>query len=214
MICENGQPLILPQDGVDLKKLAVTHAADGFVYRSGVMGVPVSFFDKYCPEQFEIVAFRKGDDGQDLAFTREREREFNRTFEFLFDGVAAESWPDEQSERHVGERKESLCACSDTTEDMKFFAEYIVAHPESIKRALAERERERADRDILQIQYRRRPQAVAQWKRAVQTDTRSSILSLFFMSITALPCVIKNAEGKIGGKPTYARIMVRLKRNR
>ena len=37
------------------------------------MGVPITFLDKYCPEQFEIVAFRKGDDGKDLVFTRERE---------------------------------------------------------------------------------------------------------------------------------------------
>ena len=41
----------------------------------GVMGVPITFIDYYCPEQFEIVAFRKGDDGKDLVFTRERERE-------------------------------------------------------------------------------------------------------------------------------------------
>lgn len=40
----------------------------------GVMGVPITFLDKYCPEQFEIVAFRKGEDGKDLVFTRERER--------------------------------------------------------------------------------------------------------------------------------------------
>ncbi len=32
----------------------------------GVMGVPISFLDKYCPEQFEIVEFRKGIDGKDL----------------------------------------------------------------------------------------------------------------------------------------------------
>ena len=32
----------------------------------GVMGVPISFLDKYCPEQFEIVKFRKGDDDKDL----------------------------------------------------------------------------------------------------------------------------------------------------
>ena len=32
----------------------------------GVMGVPISFLDKYCPEQFEIVKFRHGDDGKDL----------------------------------------------------------------------------------------------------------------------------------------------------
>lgn len=42
-------------------------------YQSGVMGVPITFLDKYCPEQFEIVAFRKGDDGKDIVFTRERE---------------------------------------------------------------------------------------------------------------------------------------------
>ena len=39
----------------------------------GVMGVPITFIDYYCPDQFEIVAFRKGDDGKDLVFTRERE---------------------------------------------------------------------------------------------------------------------------------------------
>ena len=39
----------------------------------GVMGVPITFLDKYNPEQFEIVSFRKGDDGKDLVFTRERE---------------------------------------------------------------------------------------------------------------------------------------------
>ena len=49
------------------------------------MGVPITFLDRYNPEQFEIVAFRKGSDGKDLVFTREREREFNRTFECLYD---------------------------------------------------------------------------------------------------------------------------------
>jgi hypothetical protein len=32
----------------------------------GVMGVPISFLDKYNPEQFEIIKFRHGDDGKDL----------------------------------------------------------------------------------------------------------------------------------------------------
>lgn len=32
----------------------------------GLMGVPITFLDKYCPEQFELVRFRKGDDGKDL----------------------------------------------------------------------------------------------------------------------------------------------------
>lgn len=48
----------------------------------GVMGVPITFMDKYNPDQFDIVAFRKGDDGRDLVFTREREREYNRTFAY------------------------------------------------------------------------------------------------------------------------------------
>ena len=40
----------------------------------GVVGVPISFLNGfYNPDQFEIVAFRKGNDGKDLVFTRERE---------------------------------------------------------------------------------------------------------------------------------------------
>jgi len=38
----------------------------------GVMGVPITFLDKYNPEQFEIVGFRKGDDNKDLTYTRVR----------------------------------------------------------------------------------------------------------------------------------------------
>lgn len=33
----------------------------------GVMGVPISFLDKYCPTQFRIVKFRKGNDDKDLS---------------------------------------------------------------------------------------------------------------------------------------------------
>ena len=33
----------------------------------GVCGVPISFLDKYCPNQFRIVKFRKGNDGKDLS---------------------------------------------------------------------------------------------------------------------------------------------------
>lgn len=36
-------------------------------------------------------------------------------------------------------------------------------------------------------------------------------MNLFFKASNALPGVVKNAEGKIGGKITYARITVRLK---
>lgn len=34
---------------------------------TGVMGVPITFLDKYNPDQFEIVKFRKGDDDKDLS---------------------------------------------------------------------------------------------------------------------------------------------------
>lgn len=33
----------------------------------GAMGVPITFLDKYNPEQFEIIKFRKGDDDKDLS---------------------------------------------------------------------------------------------------------------------------------------------------
>lgn len=34
----------------------------------GAMGVPITIIDSYNPEQFEIIKFRKGDDGKDLRF--------------------------------------------------------------------------------------------------------------------------------------------------
>lgn len=36
------------------------YSKDEIAKHSGVMGVPISFLDKYCPEQFEIVG-RSGD---------------------------------------------------------------------------------------------------------------------------------------------------------
>jgi len=33
----------------------------------GTMGVPITFLDKYNPEQFEIIKFRKGNDDRDLS---------------------------------------------------------------------------------------------------------------------------------------------------
>ena len=95
---------------------------------------------------------------------------------------------------------------------MRFFAEYICARPELIKLALAEREsnlslhvqcHEPAERAGKQLQNRR--------VQDVRQDTRQTMLNLFFKASNALPCVIKNAEGKIAGKPTYARICVRRK---
>lgn len=41
----------------------------------GVMGVPITFLDKYNPEQFEIVAFQKGNNGKDqvISFASEQD---------------------------------------------------------------------------------------------------------------------------------------------
>lgn len=65
----------------------------------GVMGVPITFLSQYNPDQFEIVAFRKGTDGKDLVYSfpdcshsvnveRERERENGAA-----DGVAVLPYP-------------------------------------------------------------------------------------------------------------------------
>ena len=37
----------------------------------GIMGVPITFMNKYNPDQFEIVKFRKGDDDRDLCINGE-----------------------------------------------------------------------------------------------------------------------------------------------
>lgn len=80
----------------------------------GVMGVPITFLDKYNPEQFEIVSFRKGEDGKDLVFTREREREFNRTFVSLYD---SEIWFDNRCKADDMQRwEESLRKSGDSKE--------------------------------------------------------------------------------------------------
>ena len=65
---------------------------------NGEMGVPISYLDKHCPEQMELIKFRKGDDNKDLIYSvpcsqslnvereREREKDDNRTSELSFAG--------------------------------------------------------------------------------------------------------------------------------
>lgn len=53
-------------DAINVNKIA-----DIPVDYEGVMGVPISIMGKYNPDQFEIVGFKKGNDGRDLVFTRE-----------------------------------------------------------------------------------------------------------------------------------------------
>ena len=51
--------------------------------RNIVMGVPINFLSKYNTDQFEIVSFRKGDNGEDLIFSkkkRERVQPYFRVF--------------------------------------------------------------------------------------------------------------------------------------
>ena len=49
-------------DAVDVSKVAEIPCDF-----DGAMGVPITFLDKYNPEQFEIIKFRKGNDEQDLS---------------------------------------------------------------------------------------------------------------------------------------------------
>lgn len=49
-------------DAVDISKVAEIPCDF-----DGAMGVPITFLDKYNPEQFEIIKFRKGNDEQDLS---------------------------------------------------------------------------------------------------------------------------------------------------
>ena len=48
--------------------IEVSRVADIPCDYGGAMGVPITFLDKYNPEQFEIVKFRKGDDDKDLSY--------------------------------------------------------------------------------------------------------------------------------------------------
>lgn len=58
---ENKYPTFDNCDGININK---TQDIPKDYY--GLMGVPITFLHKYNPEQFEIVRFRKGDDGKDL----------------------------------------------------------------------------------------------------------------------------------------------------
>ena len=123
----------------------------------GVMGVPITFLSQYNPDQFEIVAFRKGTDGKDLVY----------------------SFPD----------------CS---------------HSINVER---ERERERdggrcsrtsvSSSDASRQLTRRRDSSGSERQEIISTDHNSYA--------TAIPGLIKNAEGKIDGKITYVRLTIRRK---
>lgn len=107
----------------------------------GVMGVPITFLDKYNPEQFEIVEFRKGQDGKDLVYSKLAGGGAKCNLTSEYSSVDADRWAYEQSQRYGSQWQEQICAHSYST--------------------------------------------------------------------TLIPGMIKNKEGVIGGKITYARILVR-----
>jgi hypothetical protein len=62
VIREGGYPRYDNYDAIEIAFVdAIPSDYDGY------MGVPITFLGKYDPEQFEIITFRKGDDGKDLS---------------------------------------------------------------------------------------------------------------------------------------------------
>lgn len=57
-------------------------APEEITYYSGIMGVPISFLDKYCPEQFEIIGQTQGDSGKELGL-----KPFDRALRELNSGL-------------------------------------------------------------------------------------------------------------------------------
>ena len=124
----------------------------------GVMGVPITFLSQYNPEQFEIVAFRKGNDGKDLVY----------------------SFTDNSQSVHVERERERRAATHGAA---------VLPHTHS--------------------QNTDTPQLMENGH--MLTDSASTHAYSF---ATSIPGMIKNTEGKISGKITYARITIRRKRSK
>ena len=59
-----GRPDYIHYDNYDAIEVPYTDAIPSDF--EGIMGVPKSFLDKYCPEQFEIIGIAEGDSGKEL----------------------------------------------------------------------------------------------------------------------------------------------------
>ena len=59
-----GRPDYIHYDNYDAIEVPYTDAIPSDY--DGIMGVPKSFLDKYCPEQFEIIGIAEGDSGKEL----------------------------------------------------------------------------------------------------------------------------------------------------
>ena len=75
------------------------------VIRHPVIGVPITFLDKYNPAQFEIVAIRKGDSDKMLVFTRDSEKEFNH----MFVASSEVNYPESPTDSMVIQWNDYLC---------------------------------------------------------------------------------------------------------
>ena len=123
----------------------------------GVMGVPITFLSQYNPDQFEIVAFRKGTDGKDLVYS----------FPDCSHSVNVER--EREGERDGGRCSRTSVSSSDASRQLT----------------------------------RRRDSSGSERQEIISTDHNSYA--------TAIPGLIKNAEGKIDGKITYVRLTIRRK---
>lgn len=108
----------------------------------GVMGVPITFLDKYCPEQFEIVTFVVNEDGTEDVVpvndvfrekkktTSSGRRSAERTFtgELSSGTKTANTGTHEQSEDHANKREESL---RENTRTLKTTVPGLLKSPDS-----------------------------------------------------------------------------------
>ena len=127
----------------------------------GVMGVPITFLSQYNPDQFEIVAFRKGTDGKDLVYS------FPDCSHSV--NVERERVSDRERDRDGGRCSRTSVSSSDASRQLT----------------------------------RRRDSSGSERQEIISTDHNSYA--------TAIPGLIKNAEGKIDGKITYVRLTIRRK---
>ena len=77
----------------------------------GIMGVPTSFLDKYCPEQFEIIGIAEGDSGKELGL-KPYPRELKKLNPSLRDGqlyyIDDEGMPQKPYARILIRKKQTL----------------------------------------------------------------------------------------------------------
>ena len=112
--------------------------------KNPIFGVPITIIDKVADDgfihcsrneediKFEIVTFRKGNDGQDLVFTREREKEFNLTFVSFFDKYPR----DDKKCRRKSEWENYLCKNASAKSKIKEPIDYFFPLTTNLKNTM------------------------------------------------------------------------------